>query len=122
MSLYEVVFIVRPDVATTQVDAITKRITDRIEAGEGRIVKSENWGLRSLAYSIKKHSKGYYTMLCCDMPGAVVAEIEHMMKLSDDVIRFLTIKVDAITDDPSLMLKAKVKADAEAAEFEEMQS
>lgn len=122
MSLYEVVFIVRPDVATTQVDAITKRITDRIEAGEGRIIKSENWGLRSMAYSIKKHAKGYYTMLCCDMPGNVVAEIEHMMKLSDDVIRFLTIKVDAITDEPSVMLKAKVKADAEAAEFEEMQS
>ena len=104
---YELVTIVRPDVATTQVDAVNTKITDLVKKHSGKVVKTENWGLRTLAYRIKKHKKGYYTMFGLDMPGTAVSDIEHQLKLMDDVIRFHTIAVDSISKEPSVVMKAK---------------
>ena len=109
MSFYEVVFIVRPDVATTQVDAVTKRVSDIITNSDGKIVKTEQWGLRSLAYRIKKYKKGYYTMLGVDMPGTSLAEVERTLKYTDDVIRFTAVKVEEMDAEPSVMMKFKTR-------------
>lgn len=107
MSFYEIVFVVRPDVATEQVDALTKRFSEIVTKDKGKVVKTENWGLRTLAYRIKKHKKAYYVMLCTEMNGSLINEIERQMRLSEDIIRFSTIKVDAIEEGPSPMMKAK---------------
>jgi small subunit ribosomal protein S6 len=100
-SLYEVVFITRPDVATDRVSSLTERYSKLVTDAKGKVIKTEQWGLRTLAYTMNKHRKGYYTLLGCQMPGSVVTEMERQMKLSDDVIRFMTVKVEEISDKPS---------------------
>jgi len=104
MSFYEVVFIVRPDVATNQVEQISTKFADLIKDKGGKIIKTEQWGLKSLAYRVKKHRKGYYVMLGIEASGSVVNEVERQMRLSDDIIRFLSIRVDAMTDEPSVQM------------------
>ncbi len=105
---YELTYIIRPDVPTTQVDAMVNKLTELVKKHKGKVVKSEQWGLRPLAYVIKKHKKGYYTMLGLTLNGGEgLPEIEHQLKLSDDVIRFLSVKIDEHTKEPSAMLKAK---------------
>jgi small subunit ribosomal protein S6 len=115
MAFYELTYIIRPDVPTTQVDAVLAKITDAIKKARGKVVKTEQWGLRTLSYAIKKHKRGYYTHLGVSMPGEGVAEVEHQLKLSDDVIRFLTVAVDDISKEPSAVMKAKTRA----AEFDD---
>lgn len=110
MAFYELVTIVRPDVPTNQVETVNQKITDLVTKHEGKVVKTETWGLRTLAYRINKHKKGYYTMLALDMPGAAVAPLEQQMKLNEDIIRFHTIKMDAISQEPSVMMKFKARA------------
>lgn len=110
MPFYELVYIVRPDVATTQVDQITSKVVEHVKKNGGKVSKTEQWGLRNLAYKIKKHKKGYYTMLSLDMPGAAVTPIEHQLKLMEDVIRFHTISVEKMDDKPSIVMKHKAKS------------
>jgi small subunit ribosomal protein S6 len=108
MAFYELTYIIRPDVPTTQVDALLNKVTDVVKKHKGKVVKAEQWGLRTLAYAIKKHRKGYYTMLGLSLNGQeAVTDLEYQLKLSDDVIRFMTIAVDDISKEPSAMLKAK---------------
>ena len=104
MSNYEVVFIVRPDVATTQVDALTKKFSDVVTSQDGKVAKTESWGLRSLAYRVKKHRKGYYVMLAVQGNGDMVNEVERQLRINDDVIRFLSIRVDELDEKPSIMM------------------
>lgn len=112
MAFYEFTTIIRPDVPTTTVDAITNKVGDLVKKHKGKVVKTEQWGLRTLAYPIKKHRKGYYTLHGLQLAdGAAVNDLEHAMKLSDDVIRFLTVKVDEISKEPSAILKAKARAE-----------
>jgi small subunit ribosomal protein S6 len=120
MAFYELTYIIRPDVPTTSVEGMANKISDVLKKHKGKVVKTEQWGLRTLAYPINKHRKGYYTMLglhmqAADAVQAGIADLEYQLKLSDDVIRFLTIKVDELAKEPSAMLKAKSRAD-EAAE------
>ncbi len=120
MAFYELTYIIRPDVPTTTVDAVATKIADILKKYKGKVVKTEQWGLRTMAYAIKKHRKGYYTLMglhmqAADMVQAGLADLEYQLKLSDDVIRFLTVSVDDISKEPSAMLKAKNRAD-EAAE------
>ena len=110
MSHYEIVFLIRPDVATTQVDAVTTRITETITKQSGTVVKTEQWGLRNLAYRLKKYKKAYYTMLGITMDGQGLAEVERVMKYTDDIIRFTTIKVDTMDQEPSVMMKFKTRS------------
>ena len=88
MALYEHVFLARQDLAQAQVDALAETATKIIEDNEGKVVKTETWGLRSLAYKIAKNRKAHYVMLEIDAPGAVVAELERQTQINEDVIQF----------------------------------
>ncbi len=104
MTLYESTFIVRQDVSAQEVDRLTEQFSGIIRGNEGKIIKSENWGLRDLAYPIKKCSKGYYVHLGIDAPSATVKEMERRMSLNEDVIRCITFKVDAIDKNTSPLI------------------
>lgn len=105
MPLYEHVFLARQDVSNTQVEALTKEYTDVIVEGGGKVTKSEYWGVKSLAYKIKKNRKAHFSLLNIDAPPAAVAEMERRMGLSTEIIRFLTIKVDEHETEPSVMMR-----------------
>jgi small subunit ribosomal protein S6 len=105
MPLYEHVFMTRQDVSTAQVETLTKEYSGVIEEGGGKIGKTEYWGLRSLAYKIKKSRKAHYTLLNIDAPPAAVAEMERRMGISTDVIRFITIKVEEHETELSVQMR-----------------
>ena len=105
MALYEHVFLARQDLAQAQVDALAENAKKIIDDNNGRVVKTENWGLRSLAYKIAKNRKAHYVMLEIDAPGDVVAELERQTQINEDVIRYMTVKVDALEEGPSVMMR-----------------
>jgi small subunit ribosomal protein S6 len=105
MPLYEHVFLARQDVSNVQVEALTKEFSDLIEQGGGKVTKSEYWGVKSLAYKIKKSRKAHFSLINIDAPPAAVAEMERRMGLSPEVLRFLTIKVEAHETEPSAMMR-----------------
>lgn len=111
MPLYEHVFIARQDLATAQVDAIGEALTKVIEEGQGKVAKTEYWGLRSLAYRIKKNRKGHYMMLNIDAPAPAVAELERQVALNEDIIRYMTIRVDELEEGPSAMMRRSERGD-----------
>jgi len=92
MPLYETVFIARQDLSDAQVKAITESCEKIIKDAKGKIAKTENWGLRTLAYRINKNRKGHYVLIECDAPGAAVIEVERTLRLNEDVLRFMTIR------------------------------
>jgi len=105
MALYEHVFLARQDLAQAQVDQMAEAATKIITEGEGRVVKAETWGLRSLAYRIAKNRKAHYVMLEIDAPGAVVAELERQAQINEDIIRYMTVKVDELEQGPTVMMR-----------------
>ena len=105
MALYENVFIVRQDVSNQQVEELTTRFTEILESGGGKVEKTEFWGLRTMAYKIKKNRKGHYVMLNLDAPPPAVQEMERNMQLSEDVIRHMTLRVDELEEGPSAVMK-----------------
>ena len=105
MALYEHVFLARQDLAQAQVDALAEAATKVIEEGNGKVVKTETWGLRSLAYRIAKNRKAHYVALDFDAPAPVVAELERQTQINEDVIRYMTIKVDEHEQGPSAMMR-----------------
>jgi len=105
MALYEHVFLARQDLAQAQVDALAETAKKIIDDNNGRVVKTENWGLRSLAYKIAKNRKAHYVMLEIDAPGDVVAELERQTQINEDVIRYMTVKVDALEEGPTVMMR-----------------
>ena len=105
MPLYEHVFLARQDLAQAQVDALAENATKIIEDNKGKVVKTENWGLRSLAYRIAKNRKAHYVMLDIDAPATALAELERQTGINEDVIRFMTIRVDAHEKGPSAMMR-----------------
>ena len=107
MPLYECVLIARNDVTQQQVEGIADTIATQLEGESGSIKKREYWGLRSLAYRIKKNRKGHYMLLGLDAKPASVNEMERQLGLNEDVLRFMTIRVDEITDEPSAILSRK---------------
>jgi small subunit ribosomal protein S6 len=107
MSLYEHVFLARQDLSQQQVDALVEQYKGVIEAGGGSIGRVENWGLKSLSYRIKKNRKAYYTLMDVTAPAAAVQEMERQMGLSEDVLRFMTIKVEAHEEGVSAMLQRR---------------
>jgi small subunit ribosomal protein S6 len=105
MALYEHVFLARQDVSNAQVEALTKEFSDLIEQGGGKVTKSEYWGVKSLAYKIKKSRKAHFSLLNIDAPPAAVAEMERRMGLSTEILRFLTVKVEEHETEPSAMMR-----------------
>mgnify|MGYP001489099521 CR=1 FL=1 len=106
MRLYESVFIARQDVSTAQVENLTKDFSAIIENGNGKIHKHEYWGLRTLAYRVKKNRKGHYVMLNVETDPETLAEYERIMGLNEDVLRFMNIAVEEIEEGPSIMMQA----------------
>jgi small subunit ribosomal protein S6 len=105
MALYEHVFLARQDLAQAQVDALAATATEIIESNGGKVAKTETWGLRSLAYKIAKNRKAHYVMLEFDAPGNVVAELERQTQINEDIIRYMTIKTEALEAGPSVMMR-----------------
>ncbi len=105
MPLYESTFIARQDISPADVDKLTKAFSAVITGNGGKVVKSEYWGLRNLAFKINKNKKGHYVMLALDAPSAAVKEMERQLKINEDIIRTLTVKVDAIEEGQSAILR-----------------
>ncbi|MGF7170258.1 small subunit ribosomal protein S6 [Sphingobium xanthum] len=105
MPLYEHVFLARQDLAQAQVDALAENATKIVEAQEGKVTKVENWGLRNLAYKIAKNRKAHYVLLNIDAPAGTVAELERQTQINEDVIRYMTIRVDELEAGPSVMMR-----------------
>jgi small subunit ribosomal protein S6 len=105
MPYYESIFIARQDVPATQVEALTKTFSEIVTSHGGAVKKTEQWGLRTLAYRIRKNKKGHYVLMNLDAPAAAVAEMERNMRLNEDVLRYLTVKVEKLEDGPSVMLR-----------------
>lgn len=105
MPLYEHVFLARQDLAQAQIDALSETATKIITDGQGRVVKTEGWGLRSLAYRMQKNRKAHYVMLEIDAPAPALAELERQTGINEDVIRFMTIRVDKHEAGPSAMMR-----------------
>ncbi len=111
MALYENVFIARQDVPATQVETLTNQFAELVQGLGGTVSKKEYWGLRSLAFRIKKNRKGHYTLLNIDAPPAAVKELERTMSINEDIIRFLTVRVDQLEEGPSAIMQRGDKAD-----------
>ena len=107
MPFYENVFIARQDVTAAQVEALTEQFAGIVTAQGGNVTKREYWGLKSLSYRVRKNRKGHYTLLNIDAPAAAVIELERNMRLHEDVLRQLTVRVDALEEGPSAMLQSK---------------
>ena len=102
MSLYESVIIIRQETSTQQVEALADTYQEIIKENGGSIEKRENWGLRSLAYKIKKNRKGHYILFNIDAPSAAIHEMERLMSLNEDILRYLTLRVDEFEEGPSI--------------------
>src|SRR3954447_7326954 len=107
MPLYECVFIARNDVTQQQVEAVADGIDTDLQAEGGSVKKREYWGLRSLAYRVKKNRKGHYMLLGLDAKPAFITEMERRLRLNEDVLRFMTLRVDEIEEAPSAILSRK---------------
>ena len=107
MALYEHVFLARQDLSQQQVDALVEQYKGVIEANGGSVGRVENWGLKSLTYRVKKNRKAYYTLMDLNAPAAALNEMERQMGLSEDVLRFLTVKVEKHEDGPSAMMQKR---------------
>ena len=105
MALYEHIFLARQDLSQAQVDALAAQATEIIESNNGKVKKTETWGLKSLAYKIDRNRKAHFVMLDIEGPGSVVAELERQTRINEDVIRYMTIRVDEHEDGPSVMMR-----------------
>ena len=112
MPLYEHVFLARQDVSAQQVEELTAQLKGVIEQMGGKITKTEQWGVKSLAYRLRKNRKAHYVLLNVDAPSAVLNEIERQERLNEDVLRYITIRVEEHEEGPSAMMR-KVDRDRE---------
>ncbi|MGJ3259442.1 MAG: 30S ribosomal protein S6 [Rhodospirillales bacterium] len=111
MPCYESVFIARQDISASQAEGLTENFSQIIANNGGTVVGTESWGLRSIAYRIKKNRKGHYVLMNIDAPAPAVHEMERQMRIHEDVLRYMTIRVDEIEEGPSAMLRNKDRDD-----------
>lgn len=111
MAAYESTFIARPDISKQEVDKIEKTFSDLVKNSGGKVIKSEYWGLRDLAYDISKHKRAHYLMLGVQTSGDVLKEMQRKAGLNDDILRNVNIKVDEISKEPSAMMKSGRRED-----------
>lgn len=107
MALYECVLIARQDISAAQAEQLGEQFAQIIRDNGGSVTKTEYWGLKTLAYKIKKNRKGHYTLFNVDAPAAAVAEMERNMSINEDVLRFMTVRVDALDANPSAMMQSR---------------
>ncbi len=105
MPLYEHVFLARQDLSQAQVDALAVTATEIVEAGQGKVSKTESWGLKNLAYKIKRNRKAHFVLLNIEAPAGVVAELERQTSINEDVIRYMTIRVEEHETGPSVQMR-----------------
>src|SRR5260221_5782688 len=105
MPFYENVFIARQDISAAQVEALADTFTGIVAAQGGQVTKREYWGLRNLAYRIKKNRKGHYILVNLDAPPPAVNELERNMRINEDVLRYITVRVDALEEGPSAVMQ-----------------
>src|SRR5262245_34160474 len=105
MPLYEHVFLARQDASTQQVEELTTQMTGIVEQAGGKVTKTENWGVRSLTYRMNKNRKAHFVLLNIDAPSAAIAEIERQERISEDVIRYLSVRVEEHEEGPSAMMR-----------------
>lgn len=107
MALYEHTFIARPDLSGQQAQTLAEELGELISTNGGEVKKTEYWGLRTLAFRVKKNRKGHYIHLNLDAPAAAISELERNERIHDDVIRYMTVKVEALDEGPSIFMQAK---------------
>ena len=107
MPLYEHVFLARQDISPQQVDTLVDQFKGVIEANGGSVSKTELWGTKTLAYRIKKNRKAHFTMFNIEAPHAAVAEMERQMRINEDILRFMTLKVEGFEEGPSAMMQKR---------------
>ncbi|WOR13620.1 30S ribosomal protein S6 [Hyphomonas sp. FCG-A18] len=107
MSLYEHVFIARPDISPAQVETLVEELTAFLDKQGAKVAKTEYWGLRNLSYPINKQRKGHYSLLNIDGPADAIHELERAHRISDDIMRYMTVKVDELEEGPSAMMGRK---------------
>src|SRR3712207_459020 len=107
MPLYEHVFLARQDVTSQQVEAMIDQYRGVVETNGGKVEKTEMWGVKSLAYRIKKNRKAHFAMFNLDAPPAAVAEMERQMRINEDILRFMTVRVDGLDAEPSVMMQKR---------------
>ncbi len=111
MALYEHVFLARQDVSAQQVDALVEQYKGVIESFGGKVGRVENWGLKSLTYRIKKNRKAHYALMDIDAPAAAIHEMERQMRINEDVLRYMTVAVEAHEEGPSAMMQKRDRDD-----------
>ena len=107
MSFYENLMLVRPDLTAAKVADLNKKYAKVVADKGGKVVKSEDWGLRDLAYKIQKNRKAYYVLTYLDAPAEAVLELERLMRLDENLLRYMTLKIDEIPEGASVMLEPK---------------
>lgn len=107
MPLYEHIFLARQDVTSQQVEAMVETYKSVVEQNGGKVEKTEMWGVKSLAYRIKKNRKAHFTLFNLDAPAPAVAEMERQMRISEDILRFMTVRVDELESEPSVMMQKR---------------
>ena len=111
MALYEHIYLARQDVSAQQVEELTNALTEVLVSGGGKVTKNEYWGLKSLSYRIKKNRKAHYSLLNIDAPSAAVNEMERQMRINEDILRFMTVRVDELEEGPSAMMQKRDRDD-----------
>jgi small subunit ribosomal protein S6 len=111
MPLYEHIVLARQDVSAQQVEELTNNLTEVLTQGGGKVTKNEYWGLKSLSYRIKKNRKAHYTLLNIDAPAPAVAEMERQERINEDILRFMTVRVDELEEGPSAMMQKRDRDD-----------
>lgn len=111
MALYEHIYLARQDISAQQVEVLTAQYKAVIESFGGKVEKAEYWGVKSLAYRIKKNRKAHFSLLNIDAPPAALAEMERQMSLNEDIIRFMTVRVEALEPGPSAMMRKRDEED-----------
>lgn len=105
MALYEHVFLARQDLSQAQVDALAATATEIVEANGGKVTKTETWGLKGLAYKIKRNRKAHFVLLNVEAPAGVVAELERQTQINEDILRYMTVRVDEHEGGPSVQMR-----------------
>lgn len=111
MAFYEHVLIARPDISPAQVESLTEELSEFLKNNGAKVGKTEYWGLRNLSYPINKQRKGHYTLLNLEAPSEAIKELERRQRISDDVIRYMTVRVDELDEEPSAMMGRKGRKD-----------